>query len=81
MIDKSLHFGQQNYFFVDSNDTDITYDFVAYMNKKGAILLARYNKAGNNGRYCIATGDYSVIWAARTTQTYVLPNELIDPSV
>jgi hypothetical protein len=81
MIDKSLHFGQQNFFFVDSDETDVTYDYVAYMNKKGSILLARYNKLGSIGRYCIVVGTYATIWAARATQTYVLPNELTDQNV
>ena len=81
MIDKSLSFGQQNFLYVDSSEIDITYDYVSYMTKRGSILIARFNKAGDNARYYLGSGVYATIWAARTTKTYVLPNLLVDQNV
>lgn len=82
LIDKSLSFGQQNFFFVKQDDTtDPTYVYVAYMDKKGATLIGRYKKDDSEGLYYITVGDFATIFAARATYNYVLPNSLIDPSI
>ena len=81
MVDKSLSFGQQNFFFVESNETDGTYDYVGYQNKKGATLIARFTKDGLKGKYCIKTGNFDTVFAARATFTYAVPASLEDPTV
>jgi len=81
MVDKSVNFGGQNFFFVDSSDVDVTYDYVSYMTVKGSILISRFNKTGTEGRYFLGAGVYTTIWAARTAKTYGLPNTLIEPTV
>jgi hypothetical protein len=81
MVDKSVNFGGQNFFFVDSSEADGTYDYVSYMTSKGSILIARFNKSGTEGRYYLGAGVYATIWAARTGKTYGIPNTLKDPTV
>lgn len=79
-ISKSISFGLQNFFFVQSyTGSDVTgddNDYVVSMDSKGLILIARYNAAGDEGRYCVKAGTFSEIVAARGTYTYVLPNQL-----
>ena len=81
MIDKSISFGQQNFLFIEVNETDGAYDYVGYMTAKGAILLARFLKDGSKAKYWLGTGDFDVVFAARATKTYTYPNELIAPTV
>jgi hypothetical protein len=81
LVDKSLSFGIQNFFFVAQDSTGLVYDYVAYQDKKGAVLIARYKKDDSEGLYYIAVGVYAVIWAARAGFTYVLPGALVDPSI
>lgn len=82
-LDKSLSFGIQNFFFCESDDTDVTYDYVGWQTKKGSVLIGRYNKAGDEGRYHIEAGAFATVWATRKTvgTTYVYPSELIDPKI
>ena len=81
LVDKSLSFGLQNFFFVAQDTTGLVYDYVAYQDKKGSVLLARYKKDDTEGLYYIAIGVYAVIWAARAGYTYQLPSSLKDPSL
>jgi hypothetical protein len=81
MIDKSLSFGTQNYFFCTQDETDITYVYVGYQDKKGATLIGRYKKDDTEALYYSAAGVFAVIWAARATFTYVLPSALIEPAI
>jgi hypothetical protein len=81
LLDKSLNFGLQNFFFVKSDETDGTYDYVAYMTKKGSILIARYPKDGSAALYCIKTGTFTTVWASKGTYDYVVPSTLIDPNI
>jgi hypothetical protein len=81
IIDKSLHFGQQNYFFVTQDETDPVYVYVGYQNRKGATLIGRFNKDDSAALYYSAAGVFAVIWAAKATFTYVLPSLLLDPVV
>jgi hypothetical protein len=78
MVNKDIFFGSQNFFYVASDTTDGTYDYVAFMSAKGAILLARYTKLGtiDTGRYCLITGVFATIWTAKASQNYVLPNQV-----
>lgn len=80
--DKSLNFGQQNFFycndFIGSDVSGDTDEYVCYMDRKGMILIARFNSAGDEGRYIVKTGDYDTVVAGRGNYTYVLPNELKD---
>jgi len=80
MIDKSLSFGIQNYFFVAQDETDITYVYVAYMDKKGGILIGRFKKDDTEALYYSAVGAFAGIWAGRAGYTYVLPTNLVEPS-
>ena len=79
MLDKSLSFGLQNYFFVTQDETDPIYIYVAYQDKKGAVLIGRYKKDDTEGLYYSAVGVFAVIWAAKATFTYVLPSALVVP--
>ena len=81
MIDKSISFGQQNFLFIKGDDTGITYDYVAYMTKKGGILIARFNKTGDTATYWLGSGVFAAIWAGKDTLEYGLPNTLVDPKV
>ena len=81
IIDKGLHFGLQNFFFVTQDETDVTYTYVAYQDRKGAVLIGRYKKDDTEGLYYSAAGVFAVIWAAKATYTYVLPSLLVDPTV
>ena len=81
MVDKSVNFGGQNFFFVKQDTTDITYDYVASMTHKGAILISRFKKDDTEGLYWLGTGTFATVWAARATLDYVLPNVLKDPKV
>jgi len=80
IVSKSFSFGVQNFFFVNSYtgslETGDTNDYVVYMDSKGLILIACYNAAGDEGRYCLKSGDYTAIVADRGTYTYVLPNQI-----
>jgi len=80
MIDKSLSFGLQNYFFVAQDETDVTYTYAAYQDKKGAVLIGRYKKDDTEGLYYSAIGAFAGIWAGRAGYTYVLPSALIEPT-
>ena len=80
MIDKSISFGQQNFLFV-AIDEGVTYDYVAYMTKKGSILIVRYPKDGTSALYHLGAGVFATVWATRATKTYVLPNILTEPTV
>jgi len=81
MVDKSLSFGLQNYFFATQDATGLVYDYVSYQDKKGAVLIGRYKKDDTEALYYSAVGVFAVIWAARATYTYVLPSALIEPTV
>lgn len=81
MIDKSLSFGIQNFFICAQDETDGTYNYYGYLDKKGAILLMRTNKTATSLKYCILTGDFDTVWAAKATKTYVYPNALVEPTV
>jgi len=81
IVDRSLHFGSQNFFFLNEDTSDETFDYVGYQSKKGAIFIARFHKDGTSGRYWIGTGDYATVWAAKGTYDYTVISELIDPTV
>ena len=85
LVDKSLHFGIQNFFycddFVGSDVSGDTNEYVAFMDKKGLIFIARYDVAGLQGRYYVAKGDYDTVVAARGEYTYVLPSQLQDLNI
>jgi len=85
LIDKSLHFGIQNFFYCDdfigSDVSGDTNEYVAFMDKKGLIFIARYDVAGLQGRYYVAKGDYDTVVAARGEYTYLLPSELPELSL
>jgi hypothetical protein len=81
MIDKSISFGIQNFLFLTIDETDLTYNYVAYMTRKGSVLLARFTKTYNEALYWLGNGTFSTIWADRTGKTYALPSTLIDPTV
>ena len=79
MIDKSLSFGLQNYFFVAEDITDPVYDYIAYQDKKGSTLIGRYKKDDTEALYYSTTGAFAGIWAGRAGYVYVLPTALVQP--
>jgi len=81
MVDKSLSFGLQNYFFVTQDTTGLVYDYVAYQDKKGAILIGRYTKDDSEALYYSVAGAFAGIWAGRVGYTYVLPSALVEPMI
>jgi len=83
MVDKSLSFGLQNFFFVTQDETDVTYVYVGYQDRKGSTLIGRYKKDDTEALYYVTAGVFADIWALRADvgTTYVLPSELIDPSI
>jgi len=81
IIDKSLHFGLQNYFCCAQDETDVTYNYYGYINRKGALLFMRTNKTATEIRFYSTNGDFTAKWALKATYTYLLPYELGDPIV
>ncbi len=81
MIDKSLNFGLQNYIVVAQDETDGTYNYYGFVNKKGSTLIMRTTKSTSEVKYFIGTGDFDTLFAARASKTYVYPSALIDPNV
>lgn len=80
-IDTSLNFGMQNFFSVAQDETDGTYNYYGFINKKGSTLLMRTNKTQTSLKYWIGTGDFDTNWAARATKSYVYPSALKDPKI
>jgi len=80
ILDKSLYFGLQNMIFVDSDETDGTYNYYAFIDRKGLILIMRTDKTLSSVRYFTSIETYSDVWAARddSATVYVLPSELKD---
>jgi hypothetical protein len=81
MVDKSLSFGLQNFIFLKSDETDGTYNYYLYEDRKGAILIMRTNKTTSEAKYFLGTGDVDTIWTAKATKPYSYPDSLIDPTV
>ena len=81
IIDKGLHFGLQNYFFVTADETGLVYDYVAYQDRKGAVLIGQYKKDDSEALYYSASGVFAAVWAGRLGYTYQLPINLTDPVV
>lgn len=81
LVDKSLSFGMQNFFSVASNETDGTYNYYGFVNKKGSILIMRTTKTTSEIKYYITTGDFDTVFAARASKTYVYPSALTDPNI
>jgi hypothetical protein len=81
MIDKGLNFGMQNWFFLQSDDTDGTYNYYGYINRKGSILIMRTNKTTTAILYYVTDGVFATVWAARGSKTYTTPDQLKDVSV
>ena len=81
LIDKSLSFGIQNFFNVAIDESDGTYNYYGFVNKKNSILIMRTNKTTTEIRYRVATGVFATIWAAKGTGNYLLPNQLVDQKI
>lgn len=81
LADKSLNFGIQNFFVVAQDETDVTYNYYGYNNRKGSTLIMRTNKTLTELRYFIGTGTFATLWAAKATKTYTTPDQLKDPNV
>jgi hypothetical protein len=83
-IDSSISFGVQNFFFVQKDTSDGTYDYYMFQNKKSTVLIMRTDKTFDNALYYSANGDFATIIAHRKgtgSYTYVTPAQLIIPSV
>jgi hypothetical protein len=81
MVSKSISFGIQNFLFVTQDETDPVYVYVGYQEHKGGTLIGRYRKDDTEALYYSVAGVFATIWAARTTHTYVLPVNLVEPTV
>jgi histidyl-tRNA synthetase len=81
IVDKSLTFGMGNFFICAQDETDVTYNFYGYLDKKGANLFLRTNKTATSLKYWVGTGDFDTNWSARAAKTYVYPSSLVDPTV
>ena len=81
LVDKSLSFGMQNFFIVAQDESDGTYNYYGYNNKKGSTLIMRTNKDITEIRYFIGTGTFATLWAAKATKSYTTPDQLVDPNV
>jgi len=81
MIDKSLHFGLANWFFVAQDETGLVYDYVAYQDKNGSTLIGQYKKDETSALYYVSSGVFATVWAGRLGYTYHLPSALQDPTV
>jgi hypothetical protein len=78
VIDSSANFGMQNWFFVQKDETGITYDYFGFQNHKGTVLIMRMDKAGDNALYYSAPGIFATVFAGKTGYTYVTPVNLND---
>ena len=76
VVDKSLSFGMQNFFFVEKDETDVTYNYVGSMDKKGMILISRYDKNYDSGLYYVGKGVFATVFAGKDGYDYVTPNLL-----
>lgn len=81
IVDKSLHFGGQNFFFIKDDASDPTYEYVGYMTVAGVILMARFTQTGTVGLYWAGTGDFDTIWTNRASVAYGYPNLMKDPTI
>lgn len=81
IFDKSLHFGLQNFICVATDETDAVHNFYGYQDKKGMILIMRTDKTASELLYYVSTTAFAGVWAGRLGYTYVLPVNLVDPTV
>lgn len=81
IVDKSLAFGIQNFFVAAIDETDGTYNYYGYTDKKGAILFMRTNKAVTEIRYFVGTGVFATLWTDKALKTYTTADKLVDPKV
>jgi len=81
IIDKSLHFGLQNFIIVAQDESPVDYNYYGYQNKKGVALLMKYKKDGTELRYYVSVLEFAVVWAGRLGYAYLLPSELADPVI
>lgn len=81
LIDSSLSFGIQNWFFVKKDTSDLVYDYYMFQNAKSTVLIMRSDKNFDNAFYYLANGDFSTIVAGKSGYTYVTPAQLRNPSV
>ena len=80
-VDKSLSFGLQNFFCVATDESDGSYNFYGYNNKRGSILLMKTDKNFTSLKYWIGVGDFDTIWAAKAEKNYVYPSALKDQKI
>jgi len=81
VTDTSANFGMQNWFFVQSDETGITYNYYGFQNKKGTVLIMRMDKAAENALYYCASGDFATVFAGKSGYTYVTPVNLAEPKL
>ena len=81
LIDSSLGFGIQNWFFVKKDGADGTYDYFIFQNKKSTVLIMKADKVFENVLYYVANGDFDTIVAGKAGYTYLKPGELKDPKL
>lgn len=80
-VDKSLSFGMQNFVFCQSDETDGTYNYYGYIDKKGMVLIMRTNKALSAAKYYAAVGAFDTVFAGKAGFTYGYINTITDPKI
>ena len=68
----------QNFICVAIDETDLTYNYYGYQDKKGITLLMRTDKSPTVLRYYVSRDIFSNVWLGRAGYTYELPSELAD---
>jgi hypothetical protein len=88
LLDRSFSYGIQNFMYCNQYVNIATgddYTYVVYMDRKGEVLISRFNAAGDEGRYFVTSGDYATIVASLHQYTidnlFVLPNQVTDQTL
>lgn len=79
MADTSLKRGLNDFFFVQSDSSDVTYNYYGYQDVDGITVIQRTNKAETQFEYWAGKGSsFATFWAARATLSYTEANDMQD---
>jgi len=81
IVDQSLGSGMNDFFFVQKDETDLTYNYYGFTDDDGVILIMRMPKDGNSALYWAGIGAFAAVWAVKDGKSYVVPTELKAPKV
>jgi len=80
-VDQSISNGMSDFFFVQKDETGITYNYYGFVDVDNVILIMRMPKDGNSALYWVGTGVFTTVWADYGNKNYVVPSSLKYPSV